>query len=62
MFRNRNKVDNHICEVCESNCFECSIKDKVENDKENSVVGKADLIIKKDMDMKIRSPQYEREF
>ena len=46
------EVYNHICEVCESNCFECSTKDEVENDKENSVVEKADLIIKKDMDMK----------
>ena len=52
IFRNRNEVYNHICEVCESNCFECSTKDEVENDKENSVVEKADLIIKKDMDMK----------
>ena len=30
-----------------------------ENDKENSVI---DMIIKKDIDMKIQSPQYEREF
>ena len=28
----------------------------------NCVVEKADLIIKKDMDMKIWIPQYEREF
>ena len=59
-FRNRNEEDNHICEVCESNCFECSTKDEVENDKENSVVNKADLIINKDMDTEIWSPQYER--
>ena len=37
-------------------------KKEVENDKENSVVEKADLIIKKDMNMKILSLQYEREF
>ena len=41
---NRNEVD--ICEVCEAKCFEWSTKDEVENDKENSVVEKADLIIK----------------
>ena len=49
MFKNRNEVDNHIYEVCESNCYECNTKDGVENYKEKSVVGKADLIIKKDM-------------
>ena len=49
MFKNRNEVDNHIYEVCESNCYECNTKDEVENYKEKSVVGKADLIIKKDM-------------
>ena len=49
MFRNRNEVDNHIYEVCKSNCYECNTKYKVENYKENSVVEKADLIINKDM-------------
>ena len=49
MFKNRNEVDNHIYEVCESNSYECNTKDEVKNYKEKSVVGKADLIIKKDM-------------
>ena len=72
MFRNRNEVDKHIYEVCESNCYQCSTKYEVENYKEKSVVKKADLIIKKDIEheemirekenMKIKSPQYEREF
>ena len=72
MCRNGNEVDNHISEVCESTCNKCSAKDQVENDKEDSVVEKADLIIKKDMEhkeitiekenLKIGSPQYEREF
>ena len=72
MFRNRNEVDNLIYEACESTCHECSAKDEVENVKEDSVVEKADLIIKMDMgkkeimrekeNIKIRSPQYEREF
>ena len=72
MFRNRNEVGNLIYEACESTCHECSAKDEVENGKEDSVVQKADLIMKKDMgnkeimrekeNMKIGSPQYEREF
>ena len=59
-------------EVCESTWYEGSTKDEVENDKEDSVVEKADLIIKKDMEhkeitrekenLKIRSPHYKREF
>ena len=59
-------------EVWESTWHEGSTKDEVENDKEDSVVKKADLIIKKDMErkeiqrekdnLKIWSPQYEREF
>ena len=70
--RRKNKVDNHIYEAFESTCYECSAKDKVENDKENSVVEDADLFTKKDMEnkkimreeenMKIGSPQYERDF
>ena len=40
--RRKNKVDNHIYEAFESTCYECSAKDKVENDKENSVVEDAD--------------------
>ena len=47
MLRNKNEVDHHISEVCESNCYECSINNEVENYKEKSVVEKADLIIKK---------------
>ena len=39
IFRNRNEVDNHIYEVCESTCHECSAKDEVEHHKEDSVVG-----------------------
>ena len=72
MFRNRNKVDNHIYEGCGSTWREGSTKDEVENDKEDSVVEKAELIIKKDMEhneitreklkLKIGSPLYEREF
>ena len=54
MFRNINEVDNYIYEACQSNCYECSTKDEEENDKENSVVEKADLIIKKDMEHKKR--------
>ena len=66
------KVDNHIYEASESTCHECSAKYEVENGKEDSVVQKADLIIKKYMgnkeimrekeNMKIGGPQYEREF
>ena len=58
--------------MCESTCHECSARDEVENFKEDSVVEKADLFIKKDMEhkgitrekenLKIGSPQYEREF
>ena len=59
-------------EVCESTWHEGSTKYEVENDKEDSVVEKADLIRKKDMEhketmrkkenLKIGSPQYERQF
>ena len=48
------KQINDIGEICESNCFECSTK--------NEVVKKEDLIINKDMDMEIWSPQYKIEF
>ena len=68
----RNEVHNHIYEVCESTCHECCAKDEVENYKEDSVVEKADLTIKKDSEhkkitrqkenLKFWSPQYEREF
>jgi hypothetical protein len=34
--------------VCESTCHECSAKDEVGNYKEDGVVEKADLSIKKD--------------
>ena len=63
------KIDNGIYEACESTCHECSAKDKLENDIEDSVVEDADLFKKKDMEnkkimrekenMKIGSPQYE---
>ena len=65
------KIDSHIYEACESTCHECSAKDKVENDIEDSVVEDADLFKEKDMEnkkimreknMKIGSPQYEKEF
>ena len=66
------KVDDHIYEACESTCHKCSAKDKVENDIEDSDVENADLFKEKDMEnktimtetenMKIGSPQYEREF
>ena len=72
IFRNRIEVDNHIYEVCESTCHECSARDEVENDKKYIIVETADLILKKDMEhkeitkekenLKIGSPQYEREF
>ena len=54
IFRNRNEVVNHIYEVCESTCHECSAKDEVENEEEekNNIVEKADLILKKDMEHK----------
>jgi hypothetical protein len=38
--------------VCESTCHECCAKDEVENYKEDSVVEKADLTIKKDSEHK----------
>ena len=50
MFRNRNEVDNLIYQACKSTCHECSAKDEVENYKEESVVEKAHLIIKKDIE------------
>ena len=73
MFGNKNnKVDDHIYEACESTCHKCSAKDKVEHYKEDSFVEDADLFMKKDMEnkkiirekenIKIGSPQYEREF
>ncbi len=34
----KNEVDNHICEVCELPCHECSAKDEVENYNQDSVV------------------------
>ena len=58
--------------MCESTCHECSTRDEVDNYKEDSVVEKADLFIKKGMEhkvitrekenLKIGSPQYGREF
>ena len=42
IFRKRNEVDTHVYEVCESTWHEGSKKYVVENDKEDSVVKKAD--------------------
>ena len=71
IFRNRNEVDTHIYEPCESTCRECRAKDEVENDKKYSIVENADLILEKDMEYKEitrekenltnSNPQYERE-
>ena len=47
MLRNRKEVANHIYEVCE-----CSTKYEVGNYKEDNAARKADLIIKKDMELK----------
>ena len=52
IFRNRDEVENPINDVCESTCHECSAKDEVEHYKEDSVIQKADLIIKMDMEHK----------
>ena len=52
IFRNRNEVDKHIYEVCESTCHKCSAKYEVERYKEDSVDQKADLIIKMDLEHK----------
>ena len=70
--KKRKQIDNHIYGACESTCHECSAKDKVENDKEGSVVEDVDSFMKKDMEnkkimrekenTKIGSPQYESEF
>ena len=49
MLRNRNKVNNLIYKACKSTCHECSAKGEVENGKTDSVVPKADLIMKKDV-------------
>ena len=69
--KSRKKEYNHIYEACESTCQKCSAKDKVENDKEDSVVEGSDLFMKEDLkknkimrdkeNIKIASPQYERE-
>ena len=71
MFRNRNEVGNLIYKACESTYHECSAKDGVENGKKYSFVQNADLVMKKDIgnneimrekeNLKIGSPQYERE-
>ena len=52
LFGNTKKVDNHIYGACESTCHECTAKDTVENDKEDSVVEDADLFKDKDMEKK----------
>ena len=46
------KKYNHIYEACESTCQKCSAKDKVENDKEDSVVEDADFFMKEDLKKK----------
>ena len=45
-------IDSHIYEVCELTCHEGSANDNVEKDKKYSIVEKADLSIKKDMEHK----------
>ena len=70
--KRRKKVDSHIYETCEWTCHDCSAKATVENDKDDSVVEDADLLIKKYMEnkkiliekenMKIGSLQCKREF
>ena len=59
---------NKTAETCESTCHECLAKDKIENDKIDSIDEDADLFTKTDMEnkkimreeenMNIRSPQY----
>ena len=52
MFRNRKEVDNHMYEACKSTCHEWTSKDEVENYKEDIVVEKEELIMKKEMENK----------
>ena len=52
MFRNRKKVDNHIYEGCKSTCHEWTSKDELKNYKEDIVVEKEELIMKKEMENK----------
>ena len=66
MFRSRKEVDNHMYEVRESTCHECTSKDEVENYKEDIVVEKEQLIMKGYKNnkilrenKKISSPRYE---
>ena len=49
MFRNIKEEDNHMYEACQSPCHECTSRDEVENYKEDIVVEKEELIIKKDL-------------
>ena len=43
-----NKVD--LLEACEPTCHECTLKHEVENYKEDIVVKKEELVMKKDME------------
>ena len=52
MFRNIKEVDNPIYEAWESTCHECTSKDEVGNLKEDIVVEKEELIMKKEMENK----------
>ena len=52
MFRNRKEVDNHMYKACKSTCNEWTPKDEGENYKENIVVEKEELFMKKDMENK----------
>ena len=52
VFIKRNEVNNHVYEICESTCHECTAKDEFENDKKYSIVEKVDLIRKKGMEHK----------
>ena len=52
MFRNRKEVNNRKYEAWESTCHECTSKDQVEHYKEDIVVDKEELIIKKNMENK----------
>ena len=50
MFRNRKEVNNPMFEAFESTCHEYTSKDEVGNYKEDIVVEKEEMIIKKDIE------------
>ena len=49
MLRTRKKVDTHMYDACELTCHECISKVEVKNYKEDVVVEKEELIVKKDI-------------